>query len=233
MKSFTALFFVIAIAFISCKKEEIRHEVKIQYELTDDVSPVKVKLKVDGNFQWAEWKYDGGDNYYPNGNNNGMSEYVFQLQEVAIVDFLGSDTQNARYNGRLAIQLPPIASKVEFTGLSAASLANYFPAMTGEYKVEFSLCDPIPSIIKSTIIELKDAQADRLNFKESVQFDIPRFYENAEHTVYLTISKNDELHYVIKSSIHLKEKYLRDRILFGKLQIGSTPALFLEANWKP
>lgn len=228
------LFFAIVFVFASCSNEETPQVVNIQYELTDDVSPVKVKLKVDGNFHWVEWKYNGGGNYYPNGEEKGMSEYVFTEKGMAIVDFSASGTQRESYTGRLALQIPPVASKVEFTGLSAGSFSDYFPVELGKYKVEFSLHDPYPTVYKSIIIEMKNIQADRLDFMEPVQFDIPRFYDNAEHSVTLAISRITEPTRVFSYNISLKEKYLFDRIYFNKIQIGFHESpMFLEADWKP
>lgn len=233
MRPFFALFLIIAIVFISCKKEETPTELKIQYELTDDVSPVKVKLKVDGNFHWTEWKYNDKDNYYPNGDDKSESEYVFE-KGIAIVDFSATSANSERYISRLAIQLPPVASKVEFIGLSSAGLADYLPIEPGKYKLVFTLHDPYPSACKSTITEVKDIQHDRLDFIEPIQFDIPCFYDNAEHFVHLAISRMDNTTPVFSYNIYLKEKYLFDRIYFDKIQIGfKESALFLAADWKP
>lgn len=234
MKPVIVLLLAIAFALVSCSKEEGPRKLKIQYELTDNVSPVKVKLKVDGDFNWAEWKYNGGDNYYPIGNNVGESEYVFQSQEMAYVDFTGSAITGEKCTARLAIQIPPVASRIEFTGLSAKNMSDYFPVTLGKYKLEFFLYDPYPRVQKSIIVEIKNAMADKLDFVDPVQFDIPHFYDNAEHFISLTISRIDDPLSVFSTNFYLKEKYLYDRIYFGKTQIGyKEPAMYLETDWKP
>lgn len=52
------IFVLCFVLMLSCKKEEIQKAVLIKYELTDDVSPLKVKLSVEGDFHWSEWMFD-------------------------------------------------------------------------------------------------------------------------------------------------------------------------------
>jgi hypothetical protein len=226
---------VLCIAFLlSCKKEEIQKVVLIKYELTDDVSPVKVKLSVEGDFLWSEWMFDEDNPYYPNGNNNGRSEYVFQNEGTRIVQFSASDKDNEKYFGQIAIKIPKVATKILLTGLSTKSLSANFPDINGEYKIEFILNDPFPTVFKSMIVNLKDREGEAVMFKQPVLFDIPRFYDNTEHNVLISISKPNEPISFFKSNFYLKFAYLNDRLNLGKIQIGyNEKAMFLEADWKP
>ncbi|MDP2336931.1 MAG: hypothetical protein Q8N05_10890 [Bacteroidota bacterium] len=231
------IFVLCFVLMLSCKKEEIQKAVLIKYELTDDVSPVKVKLSVDGDFHRSEWMFD---NRYFNGSNinenKGKSEWIFKDNGIGFgtVKFSGSDKNNGKYVGEVNIPLPKVATKIEFTGLSAKSLSANFPDLNGEYKIEFSLYDPYPSVLKSIIVNLKDREGESITFKQPVLFDIPRFYDNAEHYVFLSISRSNEPNPFFRTNIYLKTMYLSDRINFGKLQINyNEKAMFLEADWKP
>lgn len=234
MKTTQVLSLVITFLWVSCSKEEIPKEVLIQYELSDDVSPVKVSLRVEGDFHWAEWQFDRMHPYFPNGKENGVSEYVFEDPGVGIVEFSGSYKNDEKCFGRLAVEIPGVATKVEFTALSASRLAEYFPDLNGEYKVEFSLHDPYPSVFKSIVLNLKDIKGEKVQFNQPVQFHIPRFYDNTDHFIHLAISKVSEPDAIIRKNIFLKQTYLNDRLLFGKTQIGyGESGIFLETDWKP
>lgn len=153
---------------------------------------------------------------------------------MGIVEFTGSYKNDEKCFGRQAVEIPGVATKVEFTALSAKSLAEYFPDLNGEYTVEFSLHDPYPSVFKSIVLDLKDIEGENVKFKQPVEFHIPRFYDNTDHFIHLVISKVNEPDAIIRTTVFLKQTYLNDRLLFGKTQIGyGESGMFLETDWKP
>lgn len=225
------------ILLISCKKDDIQKDILIKYELTDDVSPVKVKLSVDGDYHWTEWMFDNRSFNISNlEGEKGKSEWIFKNEGIGfgLVKFSGSDKNNVKYIGEINIPLPKVATQIEFTGLSAKDFSTNFPDLSGTYKVEFTLYDPFPTVSKSVLLNLNNPVSGSIQFKQPVKLDIPRFYDNAEHMVYFSISKANETIPFFRTNLFLKEKYLIDRISFGKVQIGYNEKLmFLEADWKP
>jgi hypothetical protein len=229
---------LILLLLISCEKEEVLKEVQINYEFTDDVSPVKVKFNVDGDFHWSEWIFDERfSNSLDVSEDVEKSEWIFMDSEgsgFAKVKFSGSDKNNGKYFGEKVIHLPKVATKVEFTGFSAQNLFTSFPDINGLYKVEFTLHDPLPTTRKSFILNLNHLKGESIKFEQPVLFDIPRFYENAEHYIVVSISRNNESQPYFRTNFFLKTTYLSDRLISGKIQIGSNEKLlFLEADWKP
>lgn len=231
------VFVLVVVLFVTCRKEEITQEVLINYELTDDVSPVKAKLSVDGDFHRTEWMFD--NRFFTVSDtegDKGKSEWIFQDDGIGfgMVKFSGSDKNNVKYIGEINIPLPKVATRIEFTGLSAKSLSANFPDFNDAYIAELVLCDPVPSVKKSITIYLNEREGEMLKFDQPLQFDIPQFYENAEHQVFLSISRAGEPIPFFRKNIYLKQVYLNDRIYFGKIQIDyNEKEMFLEADWKP
>lgn len=232
------LFSLVLLFLISCEKEEVPKEVQINYELTDDVSPVRVKFNVDGDFHWSEWIFDGQYSNLSNVSEEmGKSEWIFKDYEgrgFGRVKFSGSDKNNGKYFGEKVVHLPKVATKIEFAGFSTKNPSANFPDVNGLYNVEFILHDPFPTTRKSIKLNLNNKKGESILFDQPVLFDIPRFYENAEHNITVSISKNNETQPFFRTNFFLKSMYLSHRLIFGKIQIDYNEKLmFLETDWKP
>jgi len=229
-------FFLIIVLFYGCKKEQITKEVLIKYELNDDVSPVKVKFSVDGEYSWSEWMFDkksfNGAEYGDKGSSSWT--YMDIESDLGIVNFSGFDKNDIHYVGEASFPLPKVATKVEFTGLSAESLSENFADLNGDYILEFTLFKPNFSNNQTTTIHLKDRKGESVEFEHPILFDITNFYNNSEFYIEISMYKINQPNLLFMRFLYLKTAYLTDRLEMDKVQFGSTEKhLFIETDWKP
>ncbi len=109
------LLVLFSVIFISCKKDTKETKVDIQYKMLDDVSPVKISLKVDKELYSSDWNIDGIEYQQTDGNDNNKLDVVFNNPGLSNVEFNGYG-KSGKFIGKINIEIPPVANKLNLNG---------------------------------------------------------------------------------------------------------------------
>lgn len=217
-KFYTLVF--VAVLLIACTKEYKSTEVGIEYELHDDVSPVKATLKVNNNLHYAEWIIN--DTIFYNVGGKNTIEHVFKNEGISDVEINASGLNDEKYFGNIQISIPPIASTLKIEGFyfdkSIISNLN-----DDSLKVELNYFNSknytnFSRIITKSMIENQDS----ITFKEPILIDIKGFddiLESYNYWVYFSIKGINEQNIYFKANFTLTETYFHDRIIISQDRI--------------
>ncbi len=114
---------LIGLIFSNCKKEENEIEITINYELLNDISPVKVILSVDEKLSWSEWFVGENIIYRPKDKN--YIDHIFDIEDNSKIKLNAIGFNDEKYFGNLEIDIPPIAEKLIIFGYFFENIPDY------------------------------------------------------------------------------------------------------------
>ncbi len=211
-------FFLLLLIFSSCnlvfEDEKASPYNNFIFELNDDVSPVCVTIKAEGNWSWTRWVVD--DTLVALSIDNITSEaFLFDpgSHEVRFEGWKGG-----LFEGYKSIQIPSPATKIQLRGFFFNQKKSFELYYEKELKVEFSYTVDQENLQKQEKI-IKHLISDTIGF-ESPAFIYDDHISEKELSIdkYLIVEIIDlqEKKIIFHGIVNVFEAYSIDRLSYGE-----------------
>jgi len=239
MKKRFLIIVIIALSLSNCTKEINKSEIVINYELLDDVSPVKAILSVDNNLHWSEWILDGSTPQQSENNNYNTYEYIFDDFGISNVKINASGINGEKYFGNQDIEIPQIADKLIIYGynfqneydfnLTDENLIFRFKYYNGSTYSNYS------TTIPSSTYEINDS----FTFEIPIEINISGFdiIEGDNLFIYFIIEGSESSNQYFRVNFFLKDWYYHHRMyapnyIYLDNGVGdNNERIFLDSDW--
>ena len=133
MKNYLPIIISLVTFISSCSDKFDVETIDFKVELLDDVSPVKVRCTVDGDWDYVRWGADGG---VYNDYKSNTYEHVFVSSGNHQIE-MSTWKDGTKYIGEKEIMIPEPATKLKVTGFQLNdSDLNPIPVESGLYNLE-------------------------------------------------------------------------------------------------
>ena len=212
MKKILLILIVLGLMLSNCTKENKESEIVIEYEMLDDVSPVKTILTVNNELHWSEWILDGSIPQQPEDNNYSRYEYVFNDTGLSNVKINASGINGEKYFGNLDIEIPQIADKLIIYGYSFDN--EYDFGITDENLIfRFSYYNGSEySNYTTTISTSTFENNDSITFESPLIIDISGFEIIEWDNINFIIEGAESHNFYFRTNFFLKDWYYHHRM---------------------
>jgi len=161
----------------SCSDKFDVESIDFKVELLDDVSPVKVRCTVDGDWDYVRWGADGG---VYNDYKSNTFEYVFVSPGNHTIE-MSTWKGDTKYVGEKEITIPEPASKLKVSGFQFKKDGNAYSLPIGKYKISFSYYNSKEYKYHDFFFEIEDDNTVIISIASPAMFNINGYQENIEN----------------------------------------------------
>lgn len=239
---FLIVIFSFSMLFTFCKKESYDVLVPVNYERTDDVGPLTVKLWIEGSYVKCEWTVDG-EILDVDKTSQSCEPFLYGDESgIARIKFNGWDANDNQYYGELNLVIPDVATEIQFDGFISEDIESYIPIEDHEYIAKFSFYNDKNYTLKETTFNPLEVTGDTIFFTTAVAYTIDGFEKAGDNQFFiqLSISKQDEAEVLFEKKLYLKEEYYSSRSLYKDMSPvfsvdsnSEISPMFVKVDWQP
>ncbi len=231
MKKYILIFVCIVGFLSSCSDKFDVESIDFKVELLDDVSPVKVRCTVEGDWDYVRWSADGG---ITNDYKSNTFEYVFLTEGTHTVT-MSTWKDGTKYIGEKKITIPATATKLVISGFQLNdNNLNLIPLESGLYNLEIDYYNGNEYDYKTSTIHINNTSEGIIFLTNPINLNIAGYF-NSSYTLHVRLNKiePDALN-VFKSSNWFLEGANVDAPLISKINSSDNKkSISLIANWMP
>ncbi len=178
------LIIISLVTFISSCSDKFDVEtIDFKVELLDDVSPVKVRCTVNGNWDYVRWGADGG---VYNDYKSNTFEYVFVSEGTHTIE-MSTWKDNTKYIGEKEITIPEPATKLKVSGFQLTDLGlNSISLEGGSYTLEIDYYNETEYDYISKKITIDQTSSGVVILNNPIILDIDGFF-NSNYIIYVRL----------------------------------------------
>ncbi len=228
------LIIISLVGFLSSCSDKISIEsIDFKVELLDDVSPVKVRCTVDGNWDYVRWGADGG--IYSDYESNTF-EHVFLSEGTHTIE-MSTWENGTKYIGEKEITIPEPATKLKISGFQFKKDNKEYSLPAGKYKISFSYYNSKEYKYHDLYFEIEGNDTDIIPIPSPAIFSINGYQDNIENFYfYCNLENVDNGTLIFRkrwSFVQITELIDLDASSHFIPVNNDTITILLEADWMP